>query len=115
MVEPSECLVGEVEAPVGDGELRRVGDLLGRVLADEDQDGVRMGDLAGQVVGDAAEAEAVDLGDVAQRLDPVDHNHRALLLGACTDDLLDERREGSDLVLLASIRLVVGQQGQAGE
>jgi hypothetical protein len=54
LVEAPECLVGQVEDPVCDRELRRIGDLLGRVLTDEQQNGVRVGDLAREIVGDVS-------------------------------------------------------------
>ena len=67
-------LVLELDDPVGDRELRLGARLLGAVLADEDQDGLAVGDLAREVVDGAPELARLD--DVVQRLAAVDHDHR---------------------------------------
>ena len=66
-------LVLEQQDPVGDRELglgARLGD---PVLADEDQDGVAVRDLAREVVDRAPQVLRVD--DVVQRLAAVEHDH----------------------------------------
>ena len=90
-------LVLELDDPVGDRELRLGARLLGAVLADQDQQGFAVGDLAREVVDGAPELARLD--DVVQRLAAVDHDHRRPALDAAAEDLVRRARETRGVVV----------------
>src|SRR5579862_9462153 len=85
-VDGAACFVFELDDSVGDGKLRQGASLCRGVLADKDQDGICVGDLAGEVVDGATEAVCID--DVVERLAEIDHDHRRFRFEALAQDLV---------------------------
>jgi hypothetical protein len=78
-------LVLQLEDPIGNGELGLRAGLLRRVLTDQNQHSVAVGDAAREVVDRTPKRNRID--DVVERFAAVDHDHRRRRLEPLAENL----------------------------